>query len=85
MPPTSQQNIAPEYYAGSWSPTALEHTNDMDAAEEERDVQLQRDSADLLLDFKTSLHPFLWSCKDGKQRVRRRVRVQETERLIALV
>lgn len=57
----------------------------MDVAEEERDVQLQRASADLISDFKTSLHPFLRSNKDGKQRVRRRVRALETDRLIALV
>jgi hypothetical protein len=58
----------------------------MDAAEDERDVQLQRASADLLADFTTSLRPFLWrSVPDRPPRIRRKVRVKETERLIALV
>lgn len=58
----------------------------MDVAEEERDVQLQRASADLLLDFKTSLEPFLWSRdQNGKKRIRKRVRYQEAERLKDLV
>ena len=58
----------------------------MDAAEEEQDVQVQKHSANLLADFDASLKPFLWrTLKAGKLRIRRRVRVKETDRLLRLV
>lgn len=58
----------------------------MDAAEEDQDVRLQRASSDLLADLEGSLEPFLWKkSSPDNRRIRRRVRVRETERLIALV
>jgi hypothetical protein len=61
-------------------------TGIMDAPDQDRDAWVQKSSATLLADFETSLKPFLWknygtSSKD----IRRRVRVKETDRLIALV
>lgn len=60
--------------------------NMTDASEEDRDVQLQRASADLIADFGASLEPFLYRTnEDGTKKIRRRVRTRETERLIGLV
>lgn len=58
----------------------------MDAAEDDQDVKLQRASADLLADFQNSLNPFLWkTTKSGKTRIRDRVRVRDTARLVNLL
>lgn len=59
----------------------------MDAAEDEKDVVLERQSADLLADLERSLRPFLWRTVRGEQRegIRRRVRVRDTDRLVNLV
>ena len=58
----------------------------MDAPEDDQDVKLQRASHELLADLQTSLDPFLWKLTPlGKKRIRRRVRVRETDRLVALV
>lgn len=58
----------------------------MDVPEDDQDVQVQRASADLLADFQAALKPFLWkTTAAGNQRIRQRVRVRETDRLVALV
>jgi hypothetical protein len=58
----------------------------MDAPEDDQDVKLQRASHELLADLQTSLDLFLWKITPlGKRRIRRRVRVRETDRLVALV
>jgi hypothetical protein len=58
----------------------------MDAPEDDQDVKLQRASHELLADLQASLDPFLWkSTRSGKRKIRRRVRVRETDRLVALV
>jgi tubulin-specific chaperone D len=58
----------------------------MDLGDLERDEKLYRTSPELLLDFKRSLGPFLWATsKSGKQQLRRRVRVKDTDRLVGLV
>lgn len=60
--------------------------NAMDAPEDDRDVLLQRSSADLLGDLESSLKPFLWkTAVSGKTRIRRAVRIRETNRLVDLV
>ncbi|QSZ29950.1 hypothetical protein DSL72_004468 [Monilinia vaccinii-corymbosi] len=56
----------------------------MDAAEDDRDILLQRESGELLEDFEKSLHPFLYNVTNNA-RLRRRVRIKETERLTALL
>ncbi|ESZ91767.1 hypothetical protein SBOR_7837 [Sclerotinia borealis F-4128] len=56
----------------------------MDAAEDDKDIRLQRESGELLEDFKQSLHPFLYNV-NNKGQLRRRVRIRETERLAALL
>jgi len=58
----------------------------MDAPEDEQDVKLQRKAADFIADLSKSLHPFLWkTTKSGKEGIRRRVRVRDTDRLVNLV
>ncbi|KAI9742776.1 MAG: hypothetical protein M1818_003505 [Claussenomyces sp. TS43310] len=58
----------------------------MDAKDDEGDVQLQRASSELLSDFENSAHPFFWTkLADGTLRVRRRVPLRETNRLVALL
>ncbi|KAG4027300.1 hypothetical protein MFRU_031g00480 [Monilinia fructicola] len=56
----------------------------MDAAEDDKDILLQRESGELLEDFEKSLHPFLYNVTNNG-RLRRRVRTIETERLTALL
>lgn len=58
----------------------------MDAAEDDREVQVQRASADWLKDYETSLEPFLYRTQpDGTKKIRRRVRQRDTDRLVGLV
>lgn len=60
----------------------------MDAPEDEKDVVLERQSADLLADLERSLRPFLWRTVPGKQQcedIRRKVRVRDADRLVNLV
>jgi hypothetical protein len=61
----------------------------MDAADEDKDVQLQKQSSQLLADFETSLPRFLWKNLRNEEghsrRIRRRVRRRDTDRLISLV
>ncbi|TVY41842.1 Tubulin-specific chaperone D [Lachnellula occidentalis] len=58
----------------------------MDAPDDDRDIKLQRASADLLADLESSLKPFLWkTTSSGKAKVRRRVRVRATDRLVDLL
>jgi hypothetical protein len=59
----------------------------MDAAEDEKDVQLQRQSAELLADLESSIRPFLWRVVRGEQcdGIRRKVRIRDTDRLVNLV
>jgi hypothetical protein len=58
----------------------------MDLGELEQDVKLYRTSPELLGDFKKSLEPFLWKIsKSGKRLIRSRVRIRDTDRLVALV
>lgn len=60
---------------------------------EDQELKLQRDSADLIAEFETSLPRFLWKAigKDhvttgqGSRRVRRLVREAKTDKLIKLV
>ncbi|KAH9887125.1 tubulin folding cofactor D C terminal-domain-containing protein [Xylariomycetidae sp. FL2044] len=54
----------------------------MDASEQDRDVLIQKYSADLIADFDRSLGPFL---KKPNGQLRRRVRMRETLRLISHV
>ncbi|KAK6591685.1 beta-tubulin cofactor d [Botrytis cinerea] len=56
----------------------------MDAADDDKDVRLQRESGELLEDFEKSLHPFLYNVTN-KGQLRRRVRIRETDRLTALL
>ena len=72
--------------AGLDPASSAEKAVDMDATEDEGDVKLQRASADLLADLQRSLHPFLWQkLPSGAERIRRRVRIRERDRLVALV
>lgn len=58
----------------------------MDAADDDQDVKLQRASADLLEDFKSSIGPILWkTTKSGKRQIRSHVRSRDTSRLVNLV
>lgn len=59
----------------------------MDATEDEKDDQLQRQSADLVADLERSIRPFLWKKVQGGKctGIRRKVTARETERLVALV
>ncbi|RDL35861.1 uncharacterized protein BP5553_06473 [Venustampulla echinocandica] len=58
----------------------------MDAPEDDRDVLLQRSSAELLADLESSLKPFLWKTTvSGKVQIRRGVRIRETNRLVDLL
>jgi hypothetical protein len=58
----------------------------MDLGELERDEKLHRASRELLLDYKTSIAPFLWATsRSGKQQIRRRVRAKDADRLVGLV
>lgn len=58
----------------------------MDAAEYEKDIQLQKAASGLLADFDSSLKPFLWRTAGSQAlRIRRRVRVREKDRLLRLV
>ncbi|CAJ2513558.1 Uu.00g016770.m01.CDS01 [Anthostomella pinea] len=52
----------------------------MDASEQDRDVFIQKYSADLIADFDRSLEPFL---RKPNGHLRRRVRMRETSRLIS--
>ncbi|KAF4622753.1 hypothetical protein G7Y89_g14271 [Cudoniella acicularis] len=56
----------------------------MDASEVDRDVLLQKSSAELLADLENSLHPFLWKTPAlGMPRIRRRLeRFQELPQLL---
>jgi hypothetical protein len=66
--------------------SGLANNNSMDAPEDDQDVKLQRASDELLADLQHSLDPFLWKATpSGKRKIRRRVRVRETDRLISLV
>lgn len=55
----------------------------MDAPEEDKDVLLQRSSEDILSELQTSLKSFLR--KTEKKKVRRHVRVRETQGILSLV
>ncbi|KAG0649301.1 Tubulin-folding cofactor D [Hyphodiscus hymeniophilus] len=58
----------------------------MDAPEDDQDVKLQRASHELLADLGASLNPFLWKrTQSGRRKIRRRVRVREADRLVALL
>ncbi len=61
----------------------------MDVADDDKDVQLQKYSSALLADFESSLPLFLWKNvrnEDGhSRRIRQRVRIRDTDRLIGLV
>jgi hypothetical protein len=58
----------------------------MDANEQEGDIKLQKESADLLAELNRSLPTFLWKIDDaGGRRLRSRVRVWESFRLDASV
>lgn len=60
--------------------------DETDAPEEDKDVVLQRSSAESLRDVKDSLEGFLWTTtKSGGRKIRRRVRVKDTDRLVNLV
>ncbi|KAI0022746.1 tubulin folding cofactor D C terminal-domain-containing protein [Xylariomycetidae sp. FL0641] len=52
----------------------------MDAAEQDRDVLIQKSSAELIASFDSSLEPFL---RKPNGQLRRRVRVRETARLVS--
>lgn len=57
-----------------------------DAPEEEQDIQLQKSADKLIAELQAALHPFLWKAtKDEKSRIRRQVRVRDTDSLVALV
>lgn len=63
-----------------------QHNLSMDAAEDDREVQVQKASADWLKDFETSLPSFLYRLQpDGSRKIRRRVRQRDTDRLVELV
>lgn len=58
----------------------------MDAAEDDRDIKLQKLSSTFIADFELSLHPFLYrTTADGAPKVRRNVRAREADRLVGLV
>jgi hypothetical protein len=58
----------------------------MDAAEDDRDIKLQKLSSTFIADFELSLHPFLYrTTADGTSKVRRNVRAREADRLVGLV
>ena len=58
----------------------------MDAAEDDRDIKLQKLSSTFIADFELSLHPFLYrTTADGTSKVRRNVRAREVDRLVGLV
>ncbi|KFY36565.1 hypothetical protein V495_07782 [Pseudogymnoascus sp. VKM F-4514 (FW-929)] len=55
----------------------------MDAAEDDRDIKLQKLSSTFIADFELSLHPFLYrTTADGTPKVRRNVRAREADRLL---
>ena len=54
----------------------------MDASDQDRDVLIQRDSADLAADLDRSLEPFL---RKPNGQLRRRVRTREASRLVCQV
>lgn len=54
----------------------------MDAAEQDRDVVIQKHSADFVADFDASLQPFL---RKPNGELRARVRVRESTRLVSHV
>ncbi|KAI0014306.1 tubulin folding cofactor D C terminal-domain-containing protein [Xylariaceae sp. FL0662B] len=54
----------------------------MDAPDQDRDIVIQRNSADLIADFDRSLEPFL---RKPNVQLRRRVRTRESSRLISQV
>lgn len=58
----------------------------MDAAEDDRDIKLQKLSSTFIADFEGSLHPFLYRITaDGTAKARRNVRAREADRLVGLV
>lgn len=58
----------------------------MDVAADEKDVRLQKASAELIADLDTSLKPFLWRTDEaGVLSLRRNVHTRELGRLINLV
>ncbi|OBT66189.1 hypothetical protein VE03_05137 [Pseudogymnoascus sp. 23342-1-I1] len=58
----------------------------MDAAEDDRDIKLQKLSSTFIADFELSLHPFLYrTTADGVPKVRRNVRAREADRLVGLL
>ncbi|KFZ06565.1 hypothetical protein V501_07291 [Pseudogymnoascus sp. VKM F-4519 (FW-2642)] len=59
----------------------------MDAAEDDRDIKLQKLSSTFIADFELSLHPFLYrTTTDGTPpKVRRNVRAREADRLVGLL
>lgn len=58
----------------------------MDAAEDDRDIKLQKLSSTFIADFDVSLHSFLYrTAADGTAKVRRNVRAREADRLVGLV
>ena len=58
----------------------------MDAAEDDRDIKLQKLSVDFIAEFDKALTPFLRKPDGaGGSRLRSRVRVHETARLISTV
>jgi hypothetical protein len=58
----------------------------MDAAEDDRDIKLQKLSSTFITDFERALHPFLYrTTPDGTTKVRRNVRAREANRLVDLV
>jgi len=60
--------------------------DETDAPEEDKDVVLQRSSAESLRDLKDSLEGFLWkTTKSREKEIRNRVRVKDTNRLVNLV
>ncbi|POS86627.1 hypothetical protein EPUL_002991 [Erysiphe pulchra] len=58
----------------------------MDITEDEPDVKLQHDSAELISDLSTSLQPMLWkSNKSGKKILRARVRDRDLTKLLNII
>ncbi|KFY74620.1 hypothetical protein V499_05367 [Pseudogymnoascus sp. VKM F-103] len=58
----------------------------MDAAEDDRDIKLQKLSSTFIADFELSLQPFLYrTTADGTAKVRRNVRAREADRLVGLI
>ncbi|KAL5348414.1 hypothetical protein ACLOAV_006897 [Pseudogymnoascus australis] len=58
----------------------------MDAAEDDRDIKLQKQSSAFIGDFELALHPFLYrTTADGIPKVRRNVRAREADRLVGLL